>query len=281
MRHAIQSRASRVAIAVLALSGLAVAGPIWCEPAPIDAGSLPATSSTTKGDGMNAVIKGELMGFSPLTQRGGVGANGDFQDMYLIRIVDPSNFLASTSPFFPSANANFNSQLFLFDFQGQGVLGNLNDPNDPAGASTLRPVSNDGSGSAVVQPGLYYLAISGAGSVPTSPAGAQIFQFLDPFEISGPDGVMPADNFIDNWSGNGAVGNYQIVVQGVSFAEAQCLGDCDLNGFVNFQDLICILFDFGTVHVESDCDVNGQVDFNDLICTLFQFGPCDIAGSEK
>jgi len=275
MRQSMQINPLCAAFALLVCSGIAFAGPIWCEPSPGDAGSLPASANPTKGTGMNVVIKGELKGFNPFNARG-VGVDGDFQDMFLIRIVDPVLFLASTSPSFPSANATFDSQLFLFDFQGRGVLGNLDDANDMVGGSTLLANSDDGSGASVSQPGLYYLAISGAGSVPVGLVGSTIFQFDDQFEISGPDGALPGDDLIGSWSGKGEIGEYQIVVHGVSFAEAECPGDCDLNRSVNFNDLICILFDFGSVNVDSDCDVNGTVDFNDLICTLFQFGPCDL-----
>jgi len=54
-----------------------------------------------------------------------------------------------------------------------------------------------------------------------------------------------------------------------------CLGDCDDNGTVDFNDLIQMLFVFGTDPGDG-CDANedSTVDFNDLIATLFLFGPC-------
>ena len=56
-----------------------------------------------------------------------------------------------------------------------------------------------------------------------------------------------------------------------------CPGDCEGSGDVAFDDLICILFDFGNsgAGASTDCDLSGTIDFNDLICALFKFGPCD------
>ncbi len=57
-----------------------------------------------------------------------------------------------------------------------------------------------------------------------------------------------------------------------------CQGDCNGSGDVNFDDLVCMLFEFGgtriAMDVDVDCDSNGIVDFDDLICALFLFGPC-------
>jgi len=54
-----------------------------------------------------------------------------------------------------------------------------------------------------------------------------------------------------------------------------CLGDCDASGVVNFNDLVSMLFLFGSDPGDGcDADENGNVDFNDLVATLFLFGPC-------
>ncbi|MEQ9617525.1 MAG: c-type cytochrome, partial [Phycisphaerales bacterium] len=49
-----------------------------------------------------------------------------------------------------------------------------------------------------------------------------------------------------------------------------CPGDCDDSGAVDFDDLICMLFQFqtGGSTAGADCDNSGTVDFNDLICAL-------------
>jgi len=53
-----------------------------------------------------------------------------------------------------------------------------------------------------------------------------------------------------------------------------CPGDCDMSLTVDFNDLVCILFEFGETSGIGDVDGSGLVDFNDLVATLFQFGPC-------
>jgi len=57
-----------------------------------------------------------------------------------------------------------------------------------------------------------------------------------------------------------------------------CLGDCDQNGTREFNDLVSMLFEFGTPGTNPGCDADesGTVDFNDLVATLFLFGPCQI-----
>jgi len=56
---------------------------------------------------------------------------------------------------------------------------------------------------------------------------------------------------------------------------ALCLGDCDASGTVDFNDLVSMLFLFGTDPGDAcDADESGGVDFNDLVTALFLFGPC-------
>ncbi|MEQ9616559.1 MAG: VCBS repeat-containing protein [Phycisphaerales bacterium] len=59
-------------------------------------------------------------------------------------------------------------------------------------------------------------------------------------------------------------------------ASAVCLGDCDGSGTVDFNDLVSMLFEFGTPVSNPGCDADetGNVDFNDLVTALFLFGPC-------
>lgn len=53
-----------------------------------------------------------------------------------------------------------------------------------------------------------------------------------------------------------------------------CLGDCDGNGTVDFNDLSAILFQFGNATPACDADQSGSIDFNDVITTLFMLGEC-------
>jgi len=55
-----------------------------------------------------------------------------------------------------------------------------------------------------------------------------------------------------------------------------CPGDCDGSGTVDFNDLVSMLFLFGTDPGDAcDADQSGEVDFNDLVTALFVFGPCE------
>jgi len=56
-----------------------------------------------------------------------------------------------------------------------------------------------------------------------------------------------------------------------------CIGDCDDSGDVDFNDLVSMLFNFGTGALDARCDADqsGTVDFNDLVSALFRFGPCE------
>ncbi len=56
-----------------------------------------------------------------------------------------------------------------------------------------------------------------------------------------------------------------------------CETDCNLDGTVDFDDLVCGLSEFGSSVCSSDCDKNGLVEFNDLVCMLFSFG-CETQG---
>lgn len=202
----------RTSLLCFALAGsLAVAGPEWPEGG--DAGSLPGTAQpiSSGGGGMVTKITGELSGPPGLPDTG----LGDYQDMYLIFICDPLAFMASTSPDNNGA-ANFNPSLWLFDFDGRGLLANLDiGPGDTH--STLTRESNDGTGAQLVNPGLYYLAITGSGSVPFSDPGNQlIFSFGFPGEVSGPDGPGGM-NPITGWEEPGEFGLYEIALQGVCF----------------------------------------------------------------
>jgi hypothetical protein len=54
-----------------------------------------------------------------------------------------------------------------------------------------------------------------------------------------------------------------------------CEGDVDLNGIVDFQDLLEVLADWGPCPgCPADIDGNGIVDFQDLLTVLAEWGPC-------
>jgi len=197
--------------AALLLSPSAIAGPDWAEQPP-GAGSFPSTAQEVLVSPVNT-ISGDLSGFR---SRG--LDTPDFEDMYLIYINDPMNFSARTDGGDPDgvSGADFNTQLFLFDFNGVGVLGNVNTPissaPNPTGSFIAAP-STDGATPVVPGAGFYYIAISGFFNQPLS-GGNPIFNFPTLTDISGPTGAG-APGVIDGWDGEGEIGSYTIFLTGV------------------------------------------------------------------
>lgn len=173
---------------------LAVAGPAFTEP-PSDAGSRKSSAADASGGvGQPGTISGMLSGTS--------AARGlpDFEDMYIINITEPGTWLATTSPAHGRGLgfADFDSVLWLFDFNDErGLLANDNADASLPGARLLN-MSTDGTGVSISVPGLYLLAISVKGRMPLDPGGNPIFQLLTPTEVSGPDGsTLP----LETWAG--------------------------------------------------------------------------------
>ncbi|MGP1345871.1 MAG: hypothetical protein ACTS3F_04280 [Phycisphaerales bacterium] len=216
-----------------------------------------------------AQIRGSLTGVGAAA-----GIEGDFQDMFLILIKEPQEFIASTSPEF-GGSAAFPSALWLFKADGRGLLAN----REPfgGGGATLFSESSDGTGVFLNEPGLYYLAISGASSQPLSggaSAPLPIFQFDAPDEVSGPDGPG-GDLPIFDWVVPSETGEfYEIILHGVSFPAPKCPGDLNFDGVVDSDDLSILLSDFGcTVHpCVGDANGDGVTDSDDLGLLLSAFG---------
>lgn len=169
-----------------------------------DAGRTIGTSQpVTGGVGPALSISGSLSGplFGP----------GDFEDVYEIFISNPAAFSVSTV-----GAAPFDTELFLFDPAGLGLLAN-DDTSVAVLQSTVPNAANDGSGAAVLLPGNYFLAITGKGNKATSNGGLLIFDQVIATEVSGPDG--PGAAFVqDDWNpGTGPIGSYTIQLTGVSF----------------------------------------------------------------
>lgn len=204
----------------LGIAPLATAGPDWDEIP--DAGKTPADAQVVSGSGGRVkTIRGDLTG-SPLQ------GDPDFEDMYRIVIDQPTIFCARTVPpivalqdccerdtITPLQGTDFDTQLWLFDSAGLGLLGN--DDNDEPGMAPLSKLeheSDDGTAVMLVAAGTYYIAISGGPSRDPISASGAIFDQASLTEISGPDGVGGADPIID-WTGSGVTGEYEIVLCGV------------------------------------------------------------------
>ncbi len=176
---------------VLGLSSNSVLAATYVEVP--DAGELPGTAQTTMGVGALDAIVG--MTTDP----------SDYADMYQIFISNPAAFSASTG----NGSATFDTQLFLFDLAGLGVLA-----NDDFGSlvRSKLPV-----GSFVGVAGLYYLAISGYDYDPFSVDG-EIFPDCFPC-VHGPAG-LGGGAAVTHWATSNSLSNgtYQIDLTGVQFA---------------------------------------------------------------
>jgi len=192
------------AVCVIAATATA-RGPEWVEGAngTGDAGATPGSSQPTVGDGPVLRIGGTLT-LDPVAN---AGLNQlDLEDVYIICITDPELFSATTQAIAPAGAglpdgsfAEFDSQLYLFDISGLGLLGNQSTGLvDDLGFdfATLLDQATDLTGQAIPEPGNYLLAITSFGQ-PTG-EGQPIFSFASPTEISGPDG-SGADDPLEQW----------------------------------------------------------------------------------
>ncbi len=217
--------------AFMALAGTAMASsssPGWVEDP--DAGNLPGGAQITIGVGMMGFISGNL-GMSMLT------GEIDLVDMFLIRIVDPLDFRVTTDPQddeLPKGFAEFDTQLWLFKPvvggrpEALGLLGNDDHFELGGPFSLLLPDPTDDFGKGLVEPGLYYIAITRSNHDPFSlddqvpPKQGDIFFQEELTEISGPDG--PGGPFkITGWAGDQGgdfAGEYSMALRGVEFAPA-------------------------------------------------------------
>jgi len=210
--------------AMVLVSQVAWAGPEWVEQG--DAGRLVDGAQSTTGSGSVSKIRGTLTG--EIAANAGP-SQSDYHDMYVIFISDPQNFTATTTVE-PDGPTQFDSRLFLFRLDGNGLLGNddtviitsvVNMGGGVVDGSFLTNSATDGSGIVVTEPGLYVLAITNFAEYPTSGEfNNRIFEFDSNTEISGPDGPGGGSP-ISNWENNldkfvgGLSGNYEIILNGV------------------------------------------------------------------
>jgi len=245
-------------------------GPDWDEIA--DAGPLPISAQRLIGTGTIRFITGTLQ---PLATAG--GDDEDYQDMYLIRIVEPTviAFSASTAPAL-AGDADFDTRLWLFNADGFGLLAN-DDASMMTQQSTLLDTANDGTGIVITEPGHYFIAVSGADTEPFGDFTDQpMFSFASPTEITGPDGAGGLDR-IHEWSSNELQGSYTIAFTGVAFL---VLGDMDGDGDVDAIDRAQFCHAIGTFPGDSNhrfvADLNEDGAINHIDQAIFDgiLPPC-------
>ena len=187
--------------AILILPAKALAGPIWQEAA--DAGQLPGEAQVT-------------IGTAPLTSiRGTLGASD--VDMFAIFISDLALFSATTVGSDLLPNGILDTQLFLFDQDGRGVLANDDADLDAFETNATIPLGSAGGG-----PGLYFLAVSYLGATPFSSSGdifPDLFSFDgEVFGATGPGGGDPISGW-DIFPSTEPGDSYEILLTGVQPAQ--------------------------------------------------------------
>jgi hypothetical protein len=159
-----------------------------------DAGNLPGTAQITTGIGDLTSISGTLL--APVDV-----------DMFAIFITGAVDFFATTEGL-----TSIDTQLFLFDSSGLGIMSNDDTPATAGLQSTLPPTT--------LAAGLYYLAISEWNNEPFSSGGAI---FADTIEgTNGPTGPGGANPVI-GWDNNSFLNQelpYEIALRGATFVPA-------------------------------------------------------------
>ncbi len=215
-------RIGAIALSVAVVSTPALAGPDWIEQA--DAGPTYGSAQRIVGIGVPHSISGTLSA--------GL-VDPDFEDVYIIRIDQPSTFS------FSMQNAGFDSQLYLFNItlanELFGLLANNDASNLTSDASISQPFATDGSGAKIAMPGVYALAITGAGRYPVGLNGA-IFSIASPTELSGPDGPGGI-NALSGWQGAGQTGGYEVELEGTGYVDVPAPGVAGLLGAVGLVAL--------------------------------------------
>ena len=155
----------------------------WTEQG--DAGDLPETAQAT-GTDTN----------TPLSSISGALAADDV-DMFAIYIADPSAFQAETN----TTTTNFDSQLWLFDVNGNGIV------HDDDSAGSLRSrITN--ANNCIPGPGIYYIAISRWNRDASDCDGLAIWTgTTNACAVAGRSRLA-------SWTGSTSAGTYQIVLQG-------------------------------------------------------------------
>lgn len=239
-----------LAISVCVMMANPVFGQVfWIEQG--DAGELPGTAQIPMGSGPLSSI---------------VGTRGPDADMYLIHIPNPAaGFEAKTWP-----NSAGDTQLWLFDTNGNGITFNDDDPSGQQGLLSAI------TGQFLPGPGDYYIGISSFDYDPLSADDDEIWNDTPFNEERAPDGPG-APGPLAGWGGpGGSPFFYQIDLIGVEFTPSNaCPADLDGDGDVDAADLAELLSSWGPcVGCPADFDGDGDVDAADLADLLAAWGAC-------
>ncbi|MFZ4576617.1 MAG: hypothetical protein ACOYN0_19725, partial [Phycisphaerales bacterium] len=218
-----------------------------------DAGDLPANAQVVAGSFELAIpqIRGTL-------------TSGNDVDMFQIDVCDIA-FAATTFP-----ETAFDTQLFLFNNAGFGVVMNDDVPDGLPGDNSLQSRI---SSALVPASGTYYLAVS---RYDTDPQNSGTDLWLDsPFNTErAPDGPAAA-NAVNGWTANAqAAGNYVIALSGACAVSMSppcpwradnCFGDYNNDGSIDGDDVIGFFADWDNANSCADTDNSDGVDGDDVI----------------
>ena len=181
--------------AVLVCSEVAF-GQIWREVGDAPA-LIPGQAVVGRPSMQVAIITGSFLG-------------ADDVDLYQIFIDRPGNLNISTIDM-----TTANTQLFLFDINGNGVT--YNDDNVTPGIGLQSRITNQ----FVTSPGIYYLAITQSNNDPLNPNGDLIWNNTPFRSERQPDG-LGAPGPLNSWTVSplGSAINYRIELSGVQFIPA-------------------------------------------------------------
>lgn len=181
------------------------------------------------GDAPDGVpARQDTAGIGPLLNINGAtsSVDQDWVDTYSIVIIDPVDFYATTASSVGrnTGSATFDTRLWLWDEQGNVLLGNddtasdglqstISDPSTFAGF-TGGAVNADAQG-IFLAPGKYLLSISGFDNDPFDAAGVDLVNLGSPFsDLRGPNQNAGAFSV---WGQAGATGEYRIELGGATF----------------------------------------------------------------
>ncbi len=184
-----------------------------------DAGDFPAPAGfqDTVGVGPLTTITGGIDFFPEIAQ-----IRFDWVDAYCITVTDAEEFYATTDPHQdPNAGGFLDSRLWLFDLQGNVVMGNNDSPTNIFKSLLTDPGSYPGdvfdNPPSLVEGQQYILAISGFDNDPEDAAGENLATLGLSNALWGPN---PDAGAFDHWENSflDAVGSYTIALNGATYS---------------------------------------------------------------